>query len=138
MQYNLQKIISSSTFEAYSGSYIYAKTNKIPIDVKFFALTVDNDEITVVLEKSHIDGLDFEAKNKDEYSLIALNVLVPFYCVGFLAEITKVIASKGMNILIVSTFSKDYILVRSDKREDALKALLELGLRQEPTQDVKK
>lgn len=39
------------------------------------------------------------------------------------------IAKEGMNILIVSTYSKDYIMVKEDKLEQVRKVLLELGFK---------
>ena len=68
-------------------------------------------------------------KNKDIYTLIALNVSIPFYSVGFLAAVSGAIAEKGLNILIVSTFSKDYILIKKSSEKIAVDALLELGFR---------
>ena len=52
---------------------------------------------------------------------------LPFYAVGFLAKIAKAIAAKNLNILIVSTFSKDYLLIREEKYKTAVKALKETG-----------
>jgi hypothetical protein len=46
---------------------------------------------------------------------------------GFLAKISKTIADKKLNILIVSTFSKDYVLIKEDCFKDAIKALEEVG-----------
>ena len=90
-------------------------------------VTRDRDEITVVTREENMDSLDLIKQNKDFYVLIALNVSIPFYSVGFLATVSTAIASAGMNILIVSTYSKDYIMVRYDSCEKAQEVLLGLG-----------
>ncbi|MCX6812260.1 MAG: ACT domain-containing protein [Candidatus Berkelbacteria bacterium] len=79
--------------------------------------------------KNNLSDLDIIEKNKDIYSLIALNVSVPFYSVGFLAAVSGAIAEKGLNILIVSTYSKDYILIKKSKQKIAVETLLNLGFK---------
>ena len=90
----------------------------------------DADEITVVTKEDNLSGLDLRERNKDYYRLIALNVSVPFYSVGFLAAVSQAIAASGLNILIVSTYSKDYVMVRDDKLEEARAVFLDLGFRE--------
>jgi len=94
---------------------------------KHFIVSRDEDEITVVTREENIDSLRILEKNKDNYTLVALNVSVPFYSVGFLATVSGAIAEEGMNILIVSTYSKDYIMVKKDCTEKTKSVLLKLG-----------
>lgn len=128
MDNDLKKIIASSSFTLHDGRFIYAKAKTVPPIDKHFLISKDNDEITVVTKEENIGELDLIEKNKDYYSLIELKVSLPFYAVGFLAAVSSAIANKGMNILIVSTYSKDYILVREEHRENAIQTLTELGL----------
>ena len=126
----LQKIISKSTFTLTDGIYIYVKVKSISKKRNHFMITRDRDEITVVTKLDNLKYLDLIEKNKDDYSLISLNVSIPFYSVGFLAAITNALANKRMDILIVSTYSKDYIMVKTEKQSKCINALLELGLKQ--------
>ncbi|MFN8553807.1 MAG: ACT domain-containing protein [Candidatus Obscuribacterales bacterium] len=64
--------------------------------------------------EDRLNSLQLIERNKDVYKLIALNVSVPFYSVGFIATVCDALASAGMNVLVVSTFSRDYIMVRVD------------------------
>lgn len=130
MNSEVGKIIKKSTFTIQKGRFIYAKVSKVPTMNNHFMIAKDDDEITVVTQEENLPELELIEKNKDFYSLIALNVFVPFYSVGFLATVSQVIAKEGMNILIVSTYSKDYILVKSDRREDAKSVLLKLGFQE--------
>ncbi|EKD57717.1 MAG: hypothetical protein ACD_57C00172G0002 [uncultured bacterium] len=127
MNQKLQEIIKNSTFQVQEGIYVYAKVAKKPECDKHFMVSQDKDEITVVTKEGNLEDLDLIERNKEDYKLIALNLSVPFYAVGFLAAVSSAIAKAGMNILIVSTFSKDYILVREGHTEKAIKILNDLG-----------
>ncbi|MCW5824575.1 MAG: ACT domain-containing protein [Cyanobacteria bacterium TGS_CYA1] len=124
-----QEILSNSTFVIEPGVYIYTKVNSMPCKDEHFLVAKDADEITVVTRQGNLDKLDLIERNKDDYCLIALNVSIPFYSVGFLATVSSAFAAKGHNILIVSTYSKDYLMVRDDLRKDAEEILTSLGLK---------
>ena len=61
------------------------------------------------------------------FKLFEFKVSIPFLAPGFLAKISKTIADKKLNILIVSTFSKDYALIREEDFKVAVKALEKVG-----------
>lgn len=130
MNKKLQEIIKNSTFRIEDGTFLYAKVAKKPKG-EHFLISQDKDEITVVTKEENLGELHLIERNKETYKLIALNVSVPFYAVGFLAEISSAIARAGMNILIVSTYSKDYILVKKDNEEKAVKVLKDLGFKED-------
>lgn len=129
MNKELRGIIKDSTFEVIDEIYVYAKVKKMSEVGECFAVIKDRDEITVVAEKKNLKHLDLIEKNEKDYCLIALNVSIPFYSVGFLAAVSNAIASAGMNILILSTYSKDYILVKYSEKSKAVNALTKLGLK---------
>ncbi len=109
---------------------MYAQVLNAPSVDKHFMVSKDADEVTVVTKEENLPELDIKERNKDFYRLIALNVSIPFYSVGFLATISQAIAEQGMNILIVSTYSKDYIMVKDDKLEKAKSVLMGLGFKE--------
>lgn len=125
----IEDIIKQSSFIIHEGRFIYTKVNKAPLIDNHFLLSKDQDEITVVTKEENIDQLDLIEKNNDYYKLIELKVSVPFYAVGFLAKVSSSIAEQGMNILIVSTYSKDYVLVREEHLEKAINVLINLGFK---------
>jgi hypothetical protein len=127
MNQDINTIIRESTFEIQSGRYVYAKVANIPSTGNHFMVSKDADEITVVTKEENLNTVDLVEKNKDFYTLISLNVSVPFYSVGFLATVTNAIAKAGMNILVISTYSKDYILVQENCTEKVKNILLKLG-----------
>lgn len=127
MNDELKNIIKSSSYILHEGRYIYAKVKSEPSLNEHFMVSKDNDEITVVTTEEKIEKLDLIERNKDDYALIELKVSIPFYSVGFLATVSSAIAEKGMNILMISTYSKDYILVRQEHSEKAIQTLTALG-----------
>lgn len=126
MDPKLQEIINQSAFEVQEGIYIYCKVSSKPAG-DHFMVSQDNNETTVVTTSDRLNELDLIERNKENYKLIALNVSVPFYSVGFLAAVSNAIAKEGMNILIISTYSKDYILVKEQNLTKAKETLLSLG-----------
>jgi hypothetical protein len=129
MDHALLDILRNSRFELRSEPYAYARVAERPDDPHFL-VGQDEDEITVVTTEALLSTLKILERNKDSYALIALNVSVPFYSVGFLAAVSQAMAQAGMDILLVSTYSKDYLLVRYDLRAEAQRLLLDLGLSQ--------
>jgi hypothetical protein len=123
----LADIIRHSTFSFEPGQYCYVQVATIPPTGRYFLVTQDQDEITVVTREEYIGDFEVLDRNKDTYSLIALRVALPFYSVGFLAAVSGAIAAQGLNILIVSTYSKDYLLVRKGTEEVVRNILGDLG-----------
>ena len=126
----LKEIIESSTFKTEDGLYVYAKVNSVESLDEHFMASKDSDEITVVTKIENLKNLDLIEKNKESYNIIGLNVSIPFYSVGFLATVTSAIANQGMNVLVVSTYSKDYILVKSEVLNKAKEVLIDLGFKE--------
>jgi hypothetical protein len=121
------QIIAESTFHVEPGIFVYTKVSEVPAGEEHFLVTRDADEITVVTRIENLASLALIERNKDDYRLIAMNVSVPFYSLGFLATVSDAIASKGLNVLIVSTYSKDYLLIKAGAFEQAEQALIDLG-----------
>jgi hypothetical protein len=130
MNEKLEEIIRRSSFEVIEGRFIYAKVSAYPREDIHFMVSKDSDEITVVTKAVNLGKLRLIEKNKETYTLIALNVAIPFYSVGFLAAVSKAIADRGLDILIISTYSRDYILVKKSELGKARPALKELGFQE--------
>lgn len=129
MDPKLREIIRTSTFQVEPGTWIYAKVHAVPTGKHFF-ISQDSDEITVVTTEDRLGELDLIERNKDSYVLIRIDLSVPFYATGFMDAITSAIAAKQANVLVISTYSRDYVLVRTEHREVARTAMLELGFQE--------
>lgn len=130
MNDELKQIIHSSTYRVMPGIFVYAKVSSLPQTGTHFLVAQDTDEITVVTTEDQLATLDLIERNKEDYKLIALEVSIPFYSVGFLAAVSTAIAAQGLNILIVSTYSKDYILVKVVDLSKTEAGLIYLGFSQ--------
>jgi hypothetical protein len=128
LHHDLTGVLTTSRFEIIPGVFAYARAATSPEPGDCFLVATDSDETTVVAEAEKLDRLNIIERHPEEYALIALHVSVPFYAVGFLASITSALAKRGLNVLVVSTFTKDYVLVRQDRISDAAESLIELGL----------
>lgn len=123
---DLQEAIPKSIATVMRDTYVYVKTDIVEKTDNHFMVSKDKDEITVITKKENIKNLKV-LELVGDYKLIEFRPAVPFQTVGFLAKIAEVIANKGMNILIVSTFSKDYIMIKEQFCEKGLTALKNIG-----------
>ncbi len=123
---DLQEAIPKSIATVMRDTYVYVKTDIVEETDSHFMVSKDKDEITVITKKENIKNLKV-LELVGDYKLIEFRPAVPFQTVGFLAKIAEVIANQGMNILIVSTFSKDYIMIKEEFCEKGLTALKNVG-----------
>ena len=123
---DLQEAIPKSIATVMKGTYVYVKTDIMEKPDIHFMVSKDKDEITVITKKENIKNLKV-LELVGDYKLVEFKPAVPFQTVGFLAKIAKIIANQGMNILIVSTFSKDYIMIKEEFCEKGLQALKSEG-----------
>jgi hypothetical protein len=129
MNKELKEVMETSTFKII-GDFLYAKVAEAPALEDCFLISKDNDEITAVFKEDKLSKLNVIEKNKNTWKLIEIKVSKPFVAIGFLATISNAIVSNNINVLIVSTYSKDYVLVHSELTDKAVGSLLKLGLRQ--------
>lgn len=123
-----QQVIADSTFR-FAGTYVYASVRAIAHPELHLMITRDGMEITVVTKPEHLDDLVIDSINPDRWLLLAIDCANPFYCVGFIAKISAALSGGGMDILVVSTFSCDWVFVKEDDGPRAADVLRALGFR---------
>lgn len=123
---NSDNTIENSKFQVLFGRYAMIKTGKKNEEAAFLVAS-DELETTIIVEESSLSRFDY-SEIQTWFKLIRLIVAVPFFSVGFLAKVTSAIAQKGLNLLVESTFTYDYLLIREEELELAVNALRELGL----------
>jgi len=77
------------------------------------------------------DEIDFEtirhavrdAKVERNFRLLTFDIELDFTVVGFLAEITRILAEAEISIVALSAFSRDHLLIKQDDLAKALKVL---------------
>ena len=89
----------------------------------FFAKTPD--ELSVVCEK------EFTPQNashvEDGWRGLMVVGVLDFGLVGILAKIAAVLAGAGVSIFAVSTYNTDYILMKKDRFDEGVAALVAAG-----------
>jgi hypothetical protein len=129
MDPQLQTFLEKSAYRIAPDRYCYLKTVAPPTG-PHFAVIVDEEECTVITTEQRGSLID-KHDERGGFRLIGIKPSIPFEGVGFLAAIAGAVAEQGLNILVVSTFSKDYILVPEEELSLAEAALRGLGLKQQ-------
>jgi hypothetical protein len=91
-----------------------------------FMIFKDKFEITLLLDEidfSAIKNSLGSAKIEGNFRLLTFDIELDFAVVGFLAEISRILAAAGVSIIALSSFSRDHILIKQEALPKALKAL---------------
>ncbi len=92
-----------------------------------FMIFKDKFETTLLLDE--IDFLKIrdsikDAKREGNFRLLTFDIELDFNVVGFLAEVSRILAEAEISIIALSAFSRDHILI---KQQDLSKSLKVLG-----------
>jgi hypothetical protein len=88
---------------------------------------MDEYEVTLLLDETDFETVLPSLKNsKTErgFRMMTFDTVMDFNVVGFLAQISKVLAEAGVPIFSVSAFSRDHILVKQDHLVLTLRVLV--------------
>ena len=127
MDKKLDNIIKQSPIKVLDGRFAVVQMAKKNRAKDFFAMMVDDEEKTLVIEEHALKKNRKITGRQGWYKLVQVQVSVPFFAVGFLAAITNAIAKKGINVLVISTFSFDYLLIAEEDILAAVASLQEIG-----------
>ena len=122
----LNEVIRTSRVVVRRGRYAYLRTEAETASARHFLVARDEDEVTIVTEEANLAKTSFE-EQVGWFKLVEVRVSQPFVAKGFIARVTQAIAERDLNVLVVSTFSKDYFLVREEHMDTAISALRDLG-----------
>ena len=90
----------------------------------FWSITRTPDELSIVAAKACVPA---GVRAEGAWRALKLAGPIPLSAVGILASVTEPLARAGINLFVVSTFDTDYVLVVSDRLEDARFALSDAG-----------
>jgi uncharacterized protein len=91
-----------------------------------FMIFRDKHEVTLLLDEidhGTIRHAIRDAKVQGGFRMLTFEVVMDFTVVGFLAEVSRILAGTGVSIVAVSAFSRDHILVSQGDLANTLKAL---------------
>ena len=91
-----------------------------------FMIFMDSHEVTLILDEIDLanmrPGLS-GAKIENGYRMLTFDIVLELSVVGFMAEVSRILADAHIPILPVSAYSRDHLLVRQTDLPSALKAL---------------
>ena len=127
----LRKTINSSPFVLHSQRYTVLQVQECSNPQPHFLVTHEAEEVTVITTEKQRALLQSDILQEQAwFQLIEFKMSTPFETPGFLAAIASQLASRHLNILLVSTFSKDWLLLKEEDLEAGLSSLHELGFQQ--------
>ncbi len=106
------KVASEADLSLGKNFYFIGKTDE---EISLVCLTEDVPHHTLARE--------------DGWKAFRIQGILDFSLIGILTRIATILADHRIGIFAVSTFNTDYILVKRENYEDALRALEEAGYR---------
>ena len=119
-------VIAASSFHL-GGVYVWAQVRDVRDDGNHLLIARDEKEITVVTAPEHLASLDIIETNRDRWLLLSIDCANPFYCVGFISKVAERLSAAGIDILTVSTFSRDLFFVKEEEGQRAAAILRDMG-----------
>ncbi|GAB2536205.1 ACT domain-containing protein [Gracilibacillus alcaliphilus] len=100
-----------------------------PIDTvgELFSITYTKEECSIVCASQH----QFEAYSlldrEDDWRCLKIDGILDFSLTGILAKLSTILADHHISIFALSTFNTDYMLVKENSLEEAVRVLKEAG-----------
>ncbi len=102
-----------------------ADISDIDLSADFFFIGKTDEELSLVCKTE--DAPLKTAEREDGWRGFRIQGVLDFSLIGILSEISGILAKNKIGIFAVSTYNTDYILVKEDKFDLALKALKDEG-----------
>lgn len=122
-----RQVIRDSDFYLEKDIFYFVEAERVGNPEWHRLICRDDKEITVVTTQSGLADLVIKSQNQEQWRLLVINCANPFYCVGFLQSIAAAMTSAGIDILLVSTFSRDYVFVKNSQCDMAVHTLCGIG-----------
>src|ERR1700757_4811641 len=95
----------------------------------FFTISKTDEELSIVCEEAAIDpehGMT-HIKVEPGWRCLKLHGPIPFETTGVIASLTTALANAGISVSAIATYDTDYLFVKSDRLQDAIRALKSAG-----------
>lgn len=100
-------------------------TDYIDLSKEFFFVGKTDEEISIVCRKEDIPERTLECDNG--WKGFRIQGILDFSLIGILSKISGILAENKIGIFAVSTYNTDYILVKKENFDKALKVLVKEG-----------
>jgi len=91
-----------------------------------FMIFMDPHEVTLILDEVDLGNMRpglGSSKIEQGYRMLTFDIVLDLSVVGFMAEISRILAAAGVAILPLSAYSRDSLLIKQVDLATALKAL---------------
>ena len=91
-----------------------------------FMIFFDKWEVTLLLDEVDFGTISHaiqDAKTERNFRLLSFDIELDFNVVGFLAEVSRILAEAEISIVALSAFSRDHLLIKQLDLSKALKVL---------------
>ena len=102
-----------------------ADASVIDLNQDFCFLARTDEELSLVCRTEHVPANTTD--RDDGWRGFRIEGVLDFSLIGILSKLSAILAENGIGIFAVSTFNTDYILVKEENFERALRALAEEG-----------
>jgi len=89
---------------------------------EFYSITKTDEELSIVVNE---DVNILSNAVEDNWKAIKIVGTLDFALIGILSKISTILAQAKISIYAISTYNTDYILVKADKLEKAIKVLVQ-------------
>lgn len=101
------------------------KVSDIDLMQDFFFLSKTDEEISLVCETRYAPSN--ATHREDGWKAFRIQGTLDFSLIGILSKITTLLAENLIGVFAVSTYNTDYVLVKEENFEKAIRALGEAG-----------
>jgi hypothetical protein len=114
--------------ELLDGEYSVYKFNvKQPIDKNilgkdFVSVTRTKDEISIVSVSGTMENYE---KFESGWKILKIAGVLDFGLIGIISKISTILSNESIGIFVMSTYNTDYIMIKKENTERAIKALME-------------
>ena len=91
-----------------------------------YMLLRDKYEVTLLLDETDWRTMRHaarEAKVEGDFRLVTLDIELGWNVVGYLAQVTEILAGAGISVGALSAFSRDHLLIKQEELGTALRVL---------------
>jgi uncharacterized protein len=113
-------IVLKKKYSIYKFKHDYVLPERIYLS-DFYSITKTKDELSVITVQSDLMP-EIIACSKD-WKILKIIGPLDFSLVGVIADISVILKEKKISIFTISTYDTDYILVKQNKLNVAIKAL---------------
>ncbi|MGD1823115.1 MAG: ACT domain-containing protein [Pleomorphochaeta sp.] len=90
----------------------------------FVTITKTEDELSLVLKSNQIPD---NIKCEKGWNILKIVGPLDFSLIGILSKLSTILADNNIGIFVISTFDTDYILIKKENTNNAIRVLSEKG-----------